>query len=98
MLDILARAGCYIAIIVLGNLLRRKGFFGEETFVVDALEHAVSLARDNQIDAACGHIAQRHFVADDAEVALVDGGLFVQSALGMAAVINTFGRAHSFQM
>ena len=34
MLDILARAGCYIAIIVLGNLLRRKGFFGEETFGV----------------------------------------------------------------
>ena len=34
MLDILARAGCYVAIIVLGNLLRRKGFFGEETFGV----------------------------------------------------------------
>ena len=34
MLDILARAGCYIAIIVLGNVLRRKGFFGEETFRV----------------------------------------------------------------
>lgn len=34
MLDILARAGCYVAIIVLGNLLRRNGFFGEETFGV----------------------------------------------------------------
>ena len=34
MLDILARAGCYIAIIVLGNLLRRKGYFGPETFSV----------------------------------------------------------------
>lgn len=34
MLDILARAACYIAIIVLGYMLRRKGFFGEETFGV----------------------------------------------------------------
>ena len=34
MLDILTRAGCYIAIIVLGNVLRRKGFFKEETFGV----------------------------------------------------------------
>ena len=34
MLDILARAGCYIAIIVLGNVLRRKGFFKEEAFGV----------------------------------------------------------------
>lgn len=34
MLDILARAGCYIAIILLGNILRRKGFFGPETFGV----------------------------------------------------------------
>ena len=34
MLDILARAACYIAIIVLGYVLRRKGFFGEETFGV----------------------------------------------------------------
>ena len=34
MLDILARAACYIAIIVLGYILRRKGFFGEETFGV----------------------------------------------------------------
>lgn len=34
MLDILTRAGCYIAIIALGYLLRRKGFFGPETFGV----------------------------------------------------------------
>lgn len=34
MLDILARAGCYVAIIALGYLLRKKGFFGEETFGV----------------------------------------------------------------
>lgn len=34
MLDILARAGCYVAIIVLGYVLRRKGFFGPETFGV----------------------------------------------------------------
>ena len=34
MLDILARAACYIAIILMGFLLRRKGFFGEETFGV----------------------------------------------------------------
>lgn len=34
MLDILSRAGCYIAIVVLGNVLRRKGFFGPETFGV----------------------------------------------------------------
>ena len=34
MLDILARAACYIAIIVMGNVLRRMGFFGEETFGV----------------------------------------------------------------
>ena len=34
MLDILARAACYIAIIVMGYILRKKGFFGEETFGV----------------------------------------------------------------
>ena len=34
MLDILIRAGCYIAIIVLGYVLRRKGFFGKEAFGV----------------------------------------------------------------
>lgn len=34
MLDILIRAGSYIAIIVLGYVLRRKGFFGEEAFGV----------------------------------------------------------------
>ena len=34
MLDILARAACYIAIILMGYILRRKGFFGEETFGV----------------------------------------------------------------
>ena len=34
MLDILARAGCYIFIIILGHILRRKGFFGPETFGV----------------------------------------------------------------
>lgn len=34
MLNILARAMCYIAIVVLGYVLRRKGFFGEETFGV----------------------------------------------------------------
>ena len=34
MLDILARAACYIAIIILGYVLRRKGFFGGETFGV----------------------------------------------------------------
>ena len=34
MLDILIRAGCYIAIIVLGYVLRRKGFFKEEAFGV----------------------------------------------------------------
>lgn len=34
MLEILARAACYIAIILLGYILRRKGFFGEETFGV----------------------------------------------------------------
>ena len=34
MLDILARAGCYIAIIVMGYVLRQKGFFGPETFGV----------------------------------------------------------------
>ena len=32
MLNILARAACYIAIIVMGFLLRRKGFFGPEAF------------------------------------------------------------------
>ena len=34
MLNILARAACYIAIILMGYILRRKGFFGEETFGV----------------------------------------------------------------
>ena len=34
MLDILTRASCYIAIIILGNVLRRKGFFKEEAFGV----------------------------------------------------------------
>ena len=34
MLDILVKAGCYIAIIFLGYLLRRKGFFGPEAFGV----------------------------------------------------------------
>ena len=33
MLNILARAACYIAIILMGYILRQKGFFGEETFV-----------------------------------------------------------------
>ena len=32
MLHILARAACYIAIILMGCMLRRKGFFGEEAF------------------------------------------------------------------
>ena len=32
MLDILIKAGCYIAIIILGYVLRRKGFFPQETF------------------------------------------------------------------
>lgn len=34
MLDILTRAGCFVAIIVLGHILRRTGFFGPETFGV----------------------------------------------------------------
>ena len=34
MQSILIKAGCYIAIIVLGYVLRRKGFFGPETFGV----------------------------------------------------------------
>ena len=34
MTDILTRAGCFVAIILLGFLLRRKGFFGPETFSV----------------------------------------------------------------
>ena len=34
MQDILVKAGCYIAIIVLGYVLRRTGFFGPETFGV----------------------------------------------------------------
>lgn len=34
MLDILTRAGCFVAIIVLGHVLRRTGFFGPETFGV----------------------------------------------------------------
>ena len=34
MLDIIMRAGCYVSIIVLGYVLRRKGFFGPETFGV----------------------------------------------------------------
>lgn len=32
MLDILTRAGCFVAIIALGHILRRTGFFGPETF------------------------------------------------------------------
>ena len=34
MLDILARAACYIAIIIMGYVLRQKGFFGPEAFGV----------------------------------------------------------------
>ena len=34
MQEILIRAGCYIAIIVLGFVLRRRGFFGPEAFGV----------------------------------------------------------------
>jgi len=34
MYEILVKAGCYIAIIILGNVLRRRGFFGEEAFPV----------------------------------------------------------------
>ena len=34
MLDILARAGCYIGIIILGYVLRQKGFFKEDAFGV----------------------------------------------------------------
>ena len=32
MQDILIKAGCYIAIIILGIVLRRTGFFKEEDF------------------------------------------------------------------
>ena len=34
MLDILTRAGCFVAIIALGYTLRRTGVFGPETFGV----------------------------------------------------------------
>ena len=34
MLDILTRAGCFVAIILLGHVLRRTGVFGPETFGV----------------------------------------------------------------
>lgn len=34
MLDILIKAGCYVAIIFLGHILRRRGFFGPEAFPV----------------------------------------------------------------
>lgn len=34
MLEILSRAGCFVAIIILGHILRRTGFFGPETFSV----------------------------------------------------------------
>ncbi len=34
MLDIIMRAGCYVSIIILGYVLRRRGFFGPETFGV----------------------------------------------------------------
>ena len=34
MLEILARAGCYIAVIILGYTLRQRGFFGPEAFGV----------------------------------------------------------------
>lgn len=34
MLDIITRAGCFVAIIVMGYILRKKNFFGEEAFDV----------------------------------------------------------------
>ena len=34
MLDIITRAGCFVAIIVMGYILRKKKFFGEEAFDV----------------------------------------------------------------
>ena len=34
MLDILSRAGCFVTIIILGYVLKRKGFFKEEDFGV----------------------------------------------------------------
>ena len=34
MLDIITRAGCFVAIIVMGYILRKKNFFGEEAFGV----------------------------------------------------------------
>ena len=34
MYDILVKAGCYIAIILLGYVLRRRGFFGDNAFPV----------------------------------------------------------------
>jgi len=34
MLDILLKAGCYIAVIILGFVLRRVGFFDEHAFPV----------------------------------------------------------------
>lgn len=34
MLDIITRAGCFVAIIIMGYILRKKNFFGEEAFGV----------------------------------------------------------------
>ena len=34
MLDIITRAGCFVAIIVMGYILRKKKFFGKEAFDV----------------------------------------------------------------
>ena len=34
MLDLLIRAGCFVAIIILGYVLRKVGFFGENAFEV----------------------------------------------------------------
>lgn len=34
MLDIITRAGCFVAIIVMGYILRRRNFFGDEAFAV----------------------------------------------------------------
>ena len=34
MLDILIRAGCFVAVIILGYFLKRIGFFREEDFTV----------------------------------------------------------------
>ena len=34
MLDILTRAGCFVAIIIIGYVLRKINFFGEDAFKV----------------------------------------------------------------